>query len=42
MAELKADFHTHSADDPRDDLSHSTEVLLDAAAQLNFRVLALT
>jgi len=42
MTQLKADFHTHSADDPRDELSHSSEMLIDAAAQLNFRVLALT
>jgi hypothetical protein len=42
MADLKADFHTHSADDPCDYLTHSSEMLIDAAAKLNFRVLALT
>ncbi len=42
MAELKTDLHTHSADDPRDDLAYSSEMLIDAAAQLNYQVLALT
>ncbi len=41
MAESTADFHIHSADDPRDSLSKSMEMLVDAAAQLNFRVLAM-
>ncbi len=41
MAESTADFHTQSADDPRDSLSESMDKRIDAAAQLNFRVLAL-
>lgn len=42
MGYLKADVHTHSADDPRDALDFSTEMLIDAASQLNFGVLAVT
>lgn len=38
---LKADFHTHSADDPYDNIGYSSEMLIDRAAQLNFDVLAL-
>lgn len=41
MAESTADFHTQSADDPRDSLSESMDKRIDAAAQLNSRVLAL-
>jgi len=39
---LKADFHTHSADDPRDALRYSTEMLIDAVAARGVEVLALT
>jgi len=39
---MKADFHTHSADDPRDALRYSTEMLIDAAAARGVEVLALT
>lgn len=42
MQRLKADVHTHSADDPRDTLTHSAEELIDAAAAARFDVLALT
>jgi len=42
MLELKADFHTHSSDDPQDNLLHSTEMLIDDAARQGFDVLALT
>lgn len=39
---MRADFHAHSADDPRDALRHSTEMLIDAAAAAGIEVLALT
>lgn len=39
---LKADLHTHTADDPADDIPHTTEQLIDRAAALGYRVLALT
>ena len=39
---MKADFHTHSADDPRDALQYSTEMLIDDAAANGIEVLALT
>lgn len=39
---MKADFHTHSADDPRDALLYSTEMLIDEAAARGVEVLALT
>ncbi len=42
MKWLKADLHAHAADDPRDGVDHSAEMLIDAAAQLNFDVLAIT
>ena len=42
MKRLKADLHVHTADDPRDRLTHSSEMLIDAAAALGFEVLALT
>lgn len=40
MVRLKADLHTHTADDPYDDVGYSSEMLIDAAAQLNVEVLA--
>jgi predicted metal-dependent phosphoesterase TrpH len=40
MLRLKADLHTHTADDPRDCIRYSAEMLIDAVAQLNFDVLA--
>lgn len=42
MTRLKADLHTHCADDPCDDIRYSAEMLIDAAAQLNVDVLAIT
>lgn len=42
MKRLKADLHTHAADDPTDGLSYSAEMLIDAASQLNFDVVAIT
>ncbi len=42
MPRLKADLHTHTADDPHDRIAHSSEMLIDAVAQLNFNVLAIT
>lgn len=41
LLKLKADLHTHSADDPRDPIAYSSEMLIDAAARLRFDVLAL-
>lgn len=41
MIRLKADLHTHSADDPYDNIQYSSEMLVDAVAQLNVQVLAL-
>lgn len=42
MRRLKADFHTHCADDPCDGLAHSAESLIDAAAAAGLDVLAIT
>ena len=42
MKYLKADFHTHSSDDPRDEIAYSAESLIDAAAAKGIEVLALT
>ena len=39
---ILADLHCHAADDPHDDLSHSTEELIDAAAASGVQALALT
>jgi len=39
---LKIDFHTHTADDPCDDIPYSTRDLIDRAAQLGFDALAVT
>ncbi len=41
MIRLKADLHTHTADDPYDDVRYSSEMLVDAVAQLNVQVLAI-
>lgn len=42
MERLKADLHTHTADDPYDRLDYSAEMLIDAAAAAGVRVLAIT
>lgn len=42
MQRLKADFHTHTADDPHDCIGHTTEQLIDAAAGAGVQVLAVT
>lgn len=42
MPRLKADFHTHTADDIVDDIPHSAEMLIDDAAAKGFDVLAIT
>lgn len=42
MIRLKADLHTHSGDDPYDKIPYSSEMLIDAAAQLKYDVLAIT
>jgi predicted metal-dependent phosphoesterase TrpH len=42
MLRLKADFHTHCADDPFDSVEYSAESLIDAAANLNMTALAIT
>jgi predicted metal-dependent phosphoesterase TrpH len=39
---LKADFHTHTAEDPRDCIRYSSEDLIDAVAQEGLGVLAIT
>jgi len=38
---LKADLHAHAADDFHDRIAYSAEMLIDAAAQLNYDVLAI-
>ncbi|HRK33514.1 MAG TPA: PHP-associated domain-containing protein [Candidatus Hydrogenedentes bacterium] len=42
MERLKADLHTHSADDPHDRLDFSAEMLIDAVAEAGVDVLAIT
>jgi len=42
MRRLKADLHSHSADDPKDSLRHSSEMLIDAASESGIEVLAIT
>lgn len=42
MTRLKADLHTHTGEDPLDNLGYSAEMLVDAAARLGVRVLAIT
>jgi predicted metal-dependent phosphoesterase TrpH len=42
MQRLKADFHTHTADDPHDCIRYSAEALIDAAAATGVQVLAIT
>jgi len=39
---LKAELHTHTADDPVDNIPYSTRDLIDRAAGLGFQVLAVT
>ncbi len=39
---LKADLHTHTAGDLHDPIPYSAEMLIDAAAKLNYDVLAIT
>jgi predicted metal-dependent phosphoesterase TrpH len=39
---LKVEFHTHSADDPIDDIPYSTKALIDRAAELGYDALAIT
>ena len=40
MRRLKADLHTHTAEDPRDGIDYSAEMLIEAAAKFNVDVLA--
>lgn len=42
MERLKADFHTHTSDDPYDPIDHSAETLIIAAAARGVQVLAIT
>jgi predicted metal-dependent phosphoesterase TrpH len=39
---LKIELHSHTADDPCDDIPHSTEMLIDRAAALGYHALAIT
>lgn len=39
---ILADLHSHAADDPRDDLAHSAEMLIDEVAAAGVQALALT
>jgi predicted metal-dependent phosphoesterase TrpH len=39
---LKADFHSHSADDPRDEIAYSAESLIEQAANAGIQILAIT
>jgi len=42
MRRLRADLHTHTAEDPRDRINYSAEMLIEAAGQLNIDALAIT
>lgn len=42
MNRLKADFHTHTSDDPIDPVPFSAEALLDETARRGFQVIAIT
>lgn len=42
MQRLKADFHTHTADDPHDCIGYTSEELIDAASAAGIQVLAIT
>ena len=42
MPRLKADLHTHTSDDPWDEIDYSAETLIDAAAAKRIDVLAIT
>jgi predicted metal-dependent phosphoesterase TrpH len=39
---LKVELHSHTADDPVDDIPYSTHQLIDRAAQLGYQALAIT
>ncbi|OGD19942.1 MAG: hypothetical protein A2W03_15800 [Candidatus Aminicenantes bacterium RBG_16_63_16] len=39
---LKVDFHTHTADDPKDYISFSSEELIERAGELGYDALAIT
>lgn len=39
---LKADFHIHTAEDPRDNIKYTAFELIDRAAELKFDVLSIT
>ena len=39
---LKVELHTHTADDPVDRIPHTSEALIDRAAVLGYRALAIT
>jgi len=39
---LKSEFHTHTADDPKDYIPHTTEELIVRAAELGYHALAIT
>jgi predicted metal-dependent phosphoesterase TrpH len=39
---LKVDFHTHTADDPKDYIDYSSEELVDRASALGFDAVAIT
>ena len=39
---LKIDLHTHTSDDPVDSIPYSTHELIDRAAKLHYRALAIT
>jgi predicted metal-dependent phosphoesterase TrpH len=39
---LKVELHTHTSDDPVDRIPHSTQELIDRAARLQYRALAIT
>ena len=39
---IKADFHTHTGDDPADNISYTTFELIDRAAELGYGAIAVT
>ncbi len=39
---LKVELHSHTADDPRDDIGHSAQQLIDRASDLDYDAIAIT
>ena len=39
---LKIELHSHTVDDPRDDIAHSAQQLIDRASDLGYDAIAIT